>query len=87
MGLFKSNQPGETRRPIRVENAVAPFEFEVTADKARMALAVAIIDETLKGDRSTASRLENALLEVRHALAPGRKPLDAPLPVIPGRSS
>jgi hypothetical protein len=84
MALFKSNQD---RPPIRVANTLAPAEPDVTVEAARIALAVTVIDETLEGDRTTAARLVNALLEVRHALAPATKPLDPPVPVIPGRSS
>lgn len=72
---------------LGVEHIVAPAEPEATIERARMALAVTVIDETLQGDRSDARRLTNALLEVRHALAPGMRPLDPPVPVIPGRSS
>lgn len=84
MALFKSN--GD-RPPVRVDNTLPPAEPDVTIELARMALAVSIIDETLEGDRHDARRLTNALLEVRHALAPATRPLDPPVPVIPGRSS
>lgn len=83
MGLFKSN--GD-RPPVRVSNTLAPAEPDVTIELARMALAVSIIDEALGGERS-GPRLFNALLEVRHALAPATRPLDPPVPVIPGRPS
>jgi hypothetical protein len=77
------------KEPVRVDDTVAPAEMDVTVDRARthMALAVSVIDETLHGDRTDARRLTNALLEVRHALAPGMRPLDPPVPVIPGRAS
>lgn len=80
MGIRRKNDP------VRVEITVAPVELDVTVEAARMALAVTLIDETLEGDRHDARRLVNALLEVRHALAPGVRPLDPPVPVIPGRS-
>lgn len=83
MTLFRSSRG---RDPVTVEHTVAPQDVDATIERARMALAVSIIDETLDGDRRDASRLTNALLEVRHALAPGRKPLDPPVPVIPGRA-
>lgn len=84
MGLFRSNQD---RPPIRVANTLAPAEPDVTVEAARIALAVAVIDEALAGGREGHGRFLNALLEVRHALAPATRPLDPPVPVIPGRSS
>lgn len=72
------------RDPIAVQNSVAPPEVDVTTEQARIAQAVVIVDETLEGDRSDARRLTNALLEVRHALAPSTKPL---VPVVPGGAS
>lgn len=83
MGLFNTNRG----QRLNAEHIVAPAEPDATIERARMALAVTVIDETLQGDRSDARRLTNALLEVRHALAPGMRPLDPPVPVIPGRSS
>lgn len=83
MGLFNTNRG----QRLSVEHIVAPAEPDAMIERARMALAVTVIDETLQGDRSDARRLTNALLEVRHALAPGMRPLDPPVPVIPGRSS
>jgi hypothetical protein len=73
--------------PVRVDNTVAPAELDVTVDRARIALAVTVIDENLRLGRGDAHRLYQALLEVRHALAPGMRPLDPPVPVIPGRAS
>lgn len=81
--LFGSNRG----QRLGAEHIVAPADVDATIERARMALAVTVIDETLQGDRSDARRLTNALLEVRHALAPGMRPLDPPVPVIPGRSS
>jgi hypothetical protein len=83
MSRFRSDKG---RDPIVVETIEPPIELDVTVDAARMAQAVAIVDETLHGDRTDARRLTNALLEVRHALAPSVKPLEPPVPVIPGRS-
>lgn len=83
MSLFGSNKG---RRPVTVDHTVAPAELDVTVDRARMAEAVVIVDEALSGERS-GPRLTNALLEIRQTLAPGREPLDPPVPVIPGRAS
>jgi hypothetical protein len=82
MTLFRSDKG---REPVIVETIEPPIELDVTVDAARMAQAVAIVDEALHGERS-GPRLTNALLEVRHALAPSVKPLEPPVPVIPGRS-
>jgi hypothetical protein len=84
---------GILRKPDRVtlDNTLAPAELDVTVDRARIALAVTLIDEALNGEalngERSGPRLTNALLEVRHALAPGMRPLDPPVPVIPGRAS
>lgn len=77
---------GKGREPVRVDNTVAPAEMDVTVDRARIALAVTLIDESLLQGRGDAYRLYQSLLEVRHALAPSVRPLDPPVPVIPGRA-
>jgi len=69
--LFRSNRG---RGPVAVENTAAA-ERDVTIEQARIALAVSVIDEALGGERS-GPRLFNALLEVRHALAPSPRPLE-----------
>jgi hypothetical protein len=74
--LFRS---GVGRNPKAVTEA-AISEQDVTIERARMALAVSVIDDTLAGDRLDAARLCNALLEVRYALVPGLVPRDLPVP-------
>jgi hypothetical protein len=83
MGLFGTNRG----QRLDVEHILPPAEPDVTVEAARIAQAVSVIDEALAGGREGHGRFLSALLEVRHALAPGMRPLDPPVPVIPGRSS